>query len=241
MSNEKLVNKGVWIANPAPVEPQVTIAATGLGRSGTTMIARILHELGLYMGEKVSERTHEDKKILQTIKTKDIKRFQKICKQRNEEHDIWGFKCPALRGMLVKFTNRMRNPRLIVTYRDVLSISLRNNIALDAEIVSTMKTAAKGYSYLINAVEAANVPTLMISYEKALQFPENTVEEIAKFCGLPMDEATKARAVAVIQNGDPRYLGNTEEALDNDQDDDGTGALPDLPELPEPPTVLTNA
>jgi hypothetical protein len=43
-------NTGCWVLRPAPLPAEATMVVTGLGRSGTTMIARVLSELGIFIG-----------------------------------------------------------------------------------------------------------------------------------------------------------------------------------------------
>jgi hypothetical protein len=51
-----------------------------------------------------------------------------------------------------------------------------------------------------------SAPCLLISYEKALQFPEQTVSEIASFSGIGQDDKNFSSAIGVIENGAPRYI-----------------------------------
>lgn len=201
------LNYGVHVLNAAPCPEQATFFAFGLGRSGTTMLSRTMSELGIYMGEKLTPQTHEDKDIQLAIKARDMKGFKGICRRRDEAHDRWGFKCPAARGNVAGLARRMRNPRAIVVFRDIVAIALRNSISVDAEIIPGLQTAAKANVALLDQIIKAEIPTLVVSYEKALQFPDRLVMAIADHCGITIsEEQAEQIGRKRVANGDPLYL-----------------------------------
>jgi|AntAceMinimDraft_5_1070358.scaffolds.fasta_scaffold27249_2 hypothetical protein len=203
-----LTNFGLHVLHDAPVPQQTTILAAGLGRSGTTMLSRIMSALGLYMGRVLTPQSNEDKEIQLLIKAGDMAGFEEICRVRDAQHDVWGFKCPAARGHIANLATHMRNPRAIVVFRDVLAISLRNNISVGAELVDAMEAAVRGNAVLISQVVTAEVPTLMVSYEKALQYPERCVQAIADHCGITVShDQISEIAASCVRNGDKAYLG----------------------------------
>lgn len=201
------INPGIWLHNPAPCPDQATIATTGLGRSGTTMVARVLSELGIFMGQQVTFETQEDKEFQTLVKAKNIDGFAALCRSRDVAHARWGLKVPALRSDLNTFASCMRNPRLIVTFRDALAVALRNTMSMGGETATALAGTARDYLVLARRVADYQGPVLAISYEKSLQFPKETASAVAEFCGLAPDERTVNRAASAIQNSDPRYLG----------------------------------
>ena len=207
MANE-LNNLGMTILNDAPIGPRSTIAATGLGRSGTTMIARTMFDLGLPMWDRLTPQSCEDKMIQGFIKSGEMDSFAALCRTRSAATPTWGFKVPALRGKLLEAQALMENPRFVITFRDVLAIALRNEISIGAELFDTLKSSAEGYVRLIAAIRRLDVPVLLISYEKALQNPEQFVRTLSGFCGISKsDSEIHAIATANVLNGDPRYRG----------------------------------
>lgn len=206
-------NLGVWVHNPAPVQPEMTVAVTGLGRSGTTMVARVLTALGLYMGENLTPMSHEDKEFQLLIKNNDEQAFAELCRKRDQAFVLWGLKVPAFRSQMNQFCQHMRSPRIIVLMRDMAAISIRLSGAHDLDTLQALRKTLAGYQKLIENIASCPAPVLVISYEKALQYPQEMVQEIAAFCGLsPTPEHIK-RAANEIQNGDPRYLGRGEASL----------------------------
>ena len=210
MSNDEQTdeNFGCAVLNPAPCEDKATIAITGLGRSGTTMVARILRELGIPMGDGLGGRFLEDTDILRAIKSADMATFKAICRARDARHSKWAFKCPAMRVTLQDSLKHMRGPRLIVPFRDIMAISMRNNLEISTEMKTALGLAARGYAKMLAAFDEVDAPILFLSYEKALQYPMRTVRQIAEFCGIELsDEAAERIAAETIRNGDPRYFG----------------------------------
>jgi hypothetical protein len=204
----EMLNLGTAVLNENGLVSPSTIAATGMGRSGTTMISRTLSAIGIDMGTALTPRTNEDKPLQLAIKAGDLDAFAARCRDRDAAAPVWGFKVPALRGAMSLYEPVMRNPRFIVTFRDVLAVSLRNNIALGSDLLPALEASARGYVALVEQVARLTAPVLLVSYEKALQHPERTVSTIAAFCGRPLAAAEAAAIAAdVVVNGDDRYLG----------------------------------
>lgn len=204
---EESVNYGMAVLNDAPCGPEATIVATGLGRSGTTMLARIMEESGLEMGERLTGNTREYKELQVMIKSGDHLAFENFCKAQSRKTPKWGFKVPAFRNRMAAYEVSMMQPRFIVIFRDILAISLRNNIAIGTELMSAIGNALKGYSVLLDNIAKLKSPVLMISYEKALQFPERTVAEMTGFMGLTLSQARIAEIAGIaVHNSDPSYL-----------------------------------
>lgn len=195
--------------NPAPVAETTTIAVTGLGRSGTTMLSRILLALKTEMGDNLTPQFAEDKDILLLIKARDLEGFAKYCRARDAQHLHWGFKCPALRGILGQAVPLMRNPRVIIIFRDILAVSQRNTLSTNVNLPDTLQQAARSYLKLVNQAQSISAPLLLISYEKALQYPQALVHSIAKFsCNSISENQAADIAATTVINADPRYIGS---------------------------------
>lgn len=203
-------NYGIAALNDAPCGDTATIAVTGLGRSGTTMLSRTLLALDLPMGDNLTPQSAEDKKIQLLIKERVFDGFRALCRTRDASDPIWAFKCPALRGSLVSSVSMMRNPRVILVFRDILAISQRNAMSVDAHLPKAIEQAAQDYVKLVRQARKLSVPVLLVSYEKALQYPQMLVQSIGTFCGLAVcDERARKIAAFTIVNADPRYTGTT--------------------------------
>lgn len=192
--------------NARPCGTFATIGATGLGRSGTTMVSRVMKAVGVDMGQCLTDGSGEDETIRNTIRAKDRLALSQYCRVRNKAAPIWGFKVPAFRGNMDRYGVVMREPRYIITFRDTLAIALRHTMTSGQDLISVMRNSVADYEKILTQLATTSTPVMLISYEKALQYPENTVLEISRFCGCEVGP-DKAReiAAATIQNGDPLY------------------------------------
>jgi hypothetical protein len=200
-------NPGTFIANPSPAGDQASVLVTGLGRSGTTMVSRVLSALGLFMGDEVSRGTNEDKDFRNIIKKGSLEAFEKLCRDRDQRFDRWGFKYPAARHNLAEWVAAMRSPRVIVTSRDPLATAIRAANATSAEVLPTFEQALRRMLRLFDSLGELQCPVLFLSYEKALTRPRASTAVLAEFCGIDADEDAIEAAAKTIQNGDQVYLG----------------------------------
>ena len=204
----QIENHGHIVLNDAPCPDQTTIAVTGMGRSGTTMVARILAALDIPMGPDVSDNFLEEDRIVRLLKAGAMGEFAGLCQERDSRYERWCFKCPTLRVRLAEVDPILRNPRYIITYRDMVAISSRNLLELGSDPTAALEAQARKQYNLMRALLALSAPVLLLSYEKAMRYPEHSVTLIAGFCGTTLDPDQAAQlAQAEIRPNDPRYLG----------------------------------
>lgn len=201
-------NYGTLVLNPTAVRKHTSVLVAGLGRSGTTMVSRVLSSLGLFMGERLSRGTNEDKDFRNVIKKGSLPDFERLCRDRDRRFDRWGFKYPAARHNLPELVGVMRSPRVIITSREPLATAMRTSIETEAEILPTFAEALRRMLRLLHTVEKLECPVLLLSYEKALTRPRDCVTTIAAFCGINADAGTLQAAANTIRNGDQAYLGS---------------------------------
>jgi hypothetical protein len=191
-------NEGYWICHPRPVGRHATVVATGAGRSGSTMVSRILIDLGVPMGQTLTDHSLEDVEFHLPIRERRRADFTALCRQRDALYDKWGFKFPGIRNQLPGLVGSMREPRLIVTFRDLLAMSTRKHAALHAEILETMLLSAQDHSRFITNIIKAGVPTLLLSYEKCMLNPERAIGRVAEFVGVPVEDGRMAGIVKSV-------------------------------------------
>jgi hypothetical protein len=119
---------------------------------------------------------------------------------------LWGFKRPEAYKHLDRLCAACRNPRIIVMFRDILAIAVRNSIAVQLDPVQSLPRLLSDYQALLGALERVRVPMLLLSYEKCVQFPVETVKEIASFAGIEINDEIAKDAAALIENGNPGYV-----------------------------------
>jgi hypothetical protein len=205
-TTEPLINYGFVRLNDTPQQDTATIIVVGLPRSGTSMVAQVLKELGVFMGRLIDNVVFEDHEMADALEPGKEHRLVNLIAGRNAQHRIWGFKRPEAYKQLPNVCAACRNPRVILTFRDILAISLRNNISMQLDPIQSLPRLAREYEALAATIRRLSVPCLLLSYEKAIQFPEKVVGEIADFCGLKVSEKMLEQGAAVIDNGNPQYV-----------------------------------
>ncbi len=201
-----LVNKGMAELNPQPFSGEATLGVLGLTRSGTSMLSSLLYALGVYMGDRIDSAVYEDVEIAEFIDKGDFEGLAAFAAARNAGHSVWGFKRPNAYKSLPQLVPALRNPRLIVTFRDILAIAMRNNISMQMDVLPSLPRYVAEYGELVRNIAAVKCPMLLVSYEKFLQFPEESIDAVAQFCGVPMTEELRDKAMKVVRNGPDIYL-----------------------------------
>ena len=129
----------------------------------------------------------------------------KHLEQRNSQHNHWGWKYPNAAAYLPLILERVRNPRLICILRDPLASSSRelraDAIQQQGNEERRLRQAMRAINTNIDLMHENDHPTLMVSYEKAIQKPAPFVRALALFLGIePTAQAIDA-ALGQIQPG----------------------------------------
>ncbi len=177
-------NDGLWQRNVRSADGRDTYIIVGLPRSGTSMIAGSLERLGIFTGEKSNQVVFEDILLSNAIERGSAAEARDIIQRYNDDYDRWLWKRPAAWTMLRKVLPLFRNPRLIVPFRDVLAIALRNYVSVQSDVDRVLAQHTREYADLVAVLDTVRHPILMVSYEKALADPERYLDTLIEFCGL---------------------------------------------------------
>jgi len=206
-THENLINRGIVEINHAErVHGASTIAVVGLPRSGTSMIASLLKELGVFMGDSIDDTVFEDTEIARLIESKDLTNLTTLARLRDAKYDVWGWKRPNAFHHLPELANVFRGMRVIVLFRDLLAIAKRNNLSMHSDVISSLPLYAREYGILISILAKMKCPLLLVSYEKFLQFPESSIYELSQFVGLTISSEKLQQVARSVQNGPDAYL-----------------------------------
>jgi hypothetical protein len=193
-----ILNQGM-IAHTAPrrgrrgAGPEKTLLVTGLARSGTSMLAAMLQEAGVWLGDHVYEPINEDAEITQILRARDFTRLDALIRRQNARTPIWGFKMPDLHQFLQHDElDRFRNPQLIVIYRDPVAIAARNALSEQADGTEAFIETTAAMHSMAQFVRASGVPFLLLSYEKALLFPQVFIDNVLALCAITPDDEKRA-------------------------------------------------
>ncbi len=206
---KSLVNTGFYIKGKPSAAKEKTLFIVGLERSGTSMIAKILHELDIHMGDQYNEAVFEDREMAKYAEGNDIAQLSKLVEEKNAAHDIWAWKRPRAYRYAKRLEKIVRNPHYIILFRDPLAIALRNNISVHLSVEEGLEKAIQETTDLIAFLKDNKYPCLCVSYEKALQNKHALVESMANFMGLSLSKEDIAVAVNSIENGNTQYLSNS--------------------------------
>ena len=209
MSDNDLVNKGAFVNHPTgqPSSGAKTFIITGLRRSGTSLVTSMLQQAGIFMGQQISDAVFEDEEMAAALGNGALDALQGLIAERNANYGTWGFKIPLIHSHLQpKQLALFNNAHLIVPFRDVVSISVRRSLSEYKETMVALREAVGQMDAMTAFLAATNVPSLLLSYEKALFFQEDFVDVLMRFCGLPDNLALRARLIGLIEPNRQHYI-----------------------------------
>jgi len=207
-----MLNTGIISSHPAASRPRKeatkhTIIITGVARSGTSLVAAVLKEAGVFLGEFLHDIVHEDAQILEMLRRHDMASLKTMIQERNAGHAQWGFKVPNLHVYLKHDELALfRNPRLVVIYRDPVAVAVRNALSEHYREVDALVKSANAMHSLAQFSRLADCPVLLMSYEKALSLPNTMIDRLLEFCGIQLDDAARTRLLMHVQPNRPEYL-----------------------------------
>lgn len=205
-AEQGLVNRGLAIINPQPFDGEATLVIVGLTRSGTSMMSSLLHSFGIFIGDRFDKAVFEDVDVAGFVDKADFAGLKRLAEARNAAHKVWGFKRPNAYRVLPEIVKVLRKPRVIVLFRDILAISMRNHVSVQMDILPALPRLVHDYGVLVSNISALNCPMMLVSYEKFLQFPRESVQATAAFSGVDLDDAQIAGCLEIVRNGPETYL-----------------------------------
>ena len=181
------------IINPGIVSPQKTVVIIGIQRGGTSMVAGVARELGVNLGKNLGVN-HEDPAFV----TKDLSAIRAAIQERNDQSDLWGWKMPHTSEYLLDLLPSIRNPHVIVVFRNVLAITRTQMRRSDADFETAFKFASERTRQVGSIVPEIDAPLMVVDFEKAAAARAEFVSELVEFLHLQPGEATMAKALAMI-------------------------------------------
>jgi hypothetical protein len=170
-----------------------TIIVVGVQRGGTSMVAGVIRELGVNLGKNLGNN-HEDPQFI----TKDLDRILELVRLRNEEHDVWGWKMPHTSEYLTKILSKIRNPFVIVVFRNLLGMVESQLKRSQAEMEDAYKFSYNRLVQVGSIVPELKCPLMLVNYEKAAEKPDSFVDEMIEFLHLAVDARMRERAIQMI-------------------------------------------
>ncbi|MDC3010877.1 hypothetical protein OAZ24_01425 [Synechococcus sp. AH-736-G21] len=183
-----------------------TFVLFGNPRGGTTMIANVVRSMGIFLGDDLPVNLEDNgfnwdilSRLEPQLSRKDkITSIKKVIEKRNAKHDVWGWKYPRSSVYLKDISSELINPMLICVFRDVVASTARGVVRRREEPLDSIRRALDLQSSNLRLIEQSNLPTLLVSYEKAIADPLQLVTSLNRFMllGLSPDQlATHAGKV----------------------------------------------
>lgn len=185
----------------APAADDATIVVTGLLGSGTSMIQQVLKALGVVAAEDV-----ESALAAASGTAAGDAEVDRYIAAANAAQPLWCIRLPAGGHDLEALCRSLRNPRVIVTFRDIVANALNAAGAERDKGLAALPSLTRNYRELADTIARLSVPTLLVSYETAILYPLDSVQEIAAFCGVTANEERIGQASLAIENGMPQYI-----------------------------------
>ena len=204
-----LLNRGFIISRPTQhaAGSGRTFIVTGLHRSGTSLVAAMLQQAGLFIGSEINDIVYEDAEIARVLASRDADALRQLITARDANYRSWGFKQPMLcHDLRPEQLALFHDPHVIVTFRDPVAVAVRTMVSEYQEPAQSLRDAMTDLNAMMDFVAALQCPTLLLSYEKALTLRDDFVGAIMQFCDLPQNEALRARLAGVIEPGRPDYV-----------------------------------
>ncbi len=164
-----------------------TFIIYGVGRGGTTMVAGVAKLCGLDIGKDLPINLEDNDFNIHVLRKAGIEPIHHLLatlEQRNKTKDIWGWKFPRAIVYLPYIREFVVNPHLILVFRDPIATATRQILSgmPKIEAIESVQRLQQRNMQLVKTWEA---PTLIVSYEKSIQSPEQFVSDLCQFLDVP--------------------------------------------------------
>ena len=170
-----------------------TLVIVGVQRGGTSMVAGVARELGIDLGQNLGNN-HEDPEFL----SHEAEEIMAVVERRNAAKDVWGWKMPHASEYLDEVVPRLRNPFVIVVFRNVVSIAQSQMKRSDATFENAFRFSSRRMAQVCEMVPKIGCALMLVNYEKAIAEPARFVDEMVRFLRLQPDETLRENAVRMI-------------------------------------------
>lgn len=198
-------NSGIFYSNYKTPQSNSTLLVLGVGRGGTSLVAGLLHEMDIFMGDNVSIPSYEDQKMIKEILEAKPESVKKIINNYSNRFNLWGFKHPEALDFISRHYNLFPNPRLVFVVKDTASIAMRKAYVLGNDPINHMYNTLYTYEQILDFIKKSKLPTMTISYEKIVAHPENFIDALVDFSGYEISDKSRTAALSFIEKGNSDY------------------------------------
>lgn len=177
------------------------VVVVGCFRSGTSAIAGVLHNLGVFMGNKFDESTSHNKsgywedlefknfhKKMESSSFAESDRndYKKLIQSRQDNFELWGLKDPLLCLFIDEFLNNLHDVKIIVCDREQEKIaqSMCNVLGYQDNYENFLKLVNFYVDSMNNKISKCKIPFLRVDHETLIQKTSETIHLICDFLNL---------------------------------------------------------
>jgi hypothetical protein len=173
-----------------------TIVVLGAPRGGTSLISGILRLMGVFMGDPRDRlgHQHEDPKF-----RADVPLADKILtiKDRNKQHPLWGWKFPSTIHFLTDVFTELRNPHIVVVYRNPFDVGLSSATRGGVEFTQKqLNVPINHYKKMHDVIDRVGpCPRIAYSHEAILKDADGFLSSLSEFCGIVLTDEQRAECL----------------------------------------------
>jgi hypothetical protein len=188
-------------------EPR-TLIVLGAPRGGTSAIASILRELGIFLGDNATAPVYEDLELASRLEREDEESAGAKIEDYNQRHEVWGYKRPGMAFTIDQHHKLFRNPIYLAVFRDPFAAANRNLISshIKNPLPEKMARIQASYTHILSFFERQKPCMLACSYEKLLLNPAGYVDFLLQQAGLSVTAEQRTAAIACIEPQPAPYL-----------------------------------
>ena len=169
-----------------------TLILFGMPRGGTTMIANVVRSMGICLGEELPVNLEDSDFNWDVLgrANPDWSREQKIAsirqaiESRNQKFNTWGWKYPRMDIYFKDIRSQLVGPMFVCVFRDVVASTWRSVVRRGQPVSSVIRHTLELQANHLTLLEEAGAPSLLVSYEKAIDDPLQLAASLNQFMGL---------------------------------------------------------
>lgn len=186
----------------ATPEAQRTYVILGTRRGGTSMVAGVARALGLDLGDVGERKNNEDPRF----QNRHVEKMRQTIDTRNAGADVWGWKYPAAGNYLPDVWATLRNPHLIIVYRDPIAAAVSQSRYDRPQAARTVRLSLHesnaNNNLNMGLALAVDRPCLLVSHERASRDPDALITDMAEFLHVEeVSELLRERIRDYVQPG----------------------------------------
>jgi hypothetical protein len=155
---------------------QKTVIVFGVGRGGTSAVAGVLRELGVVMPGAHPLKHEWSPVCYHGDGSVDAESTSANLRHANKLYDIWGWKSPKDAFCFDQFQSYVRNPVLVIIYRNLLDAALSGARYGEFDWEICMEDYAAAQAQLSKIIKYNAQPIVVLGYERLVREPAGVIK-----------------------------------------------------------------